>query len=101
MVDNERWVAFVNSEEVRHLRENLVQKYVQLGRSLEYAETEVDEFLRDRKRSEKYIEMRSSVKKATESFTWEDGVQLSLAFLFGLLFDYFYHVEVVVTNSVQ
>ena len=81
-----RWQDTLKSEAVQRVRQALVKKYLQLGRSSEYAEREVDEFLSDRKRSQKFVEMRAFAVTSGESFTWEDGLQLAIAFLFGALF---------------
>lgn len=70
---------------VKRVREALVKKYLQIGKSLEYAESEVDEFLNDRERSEKFVKMRAFAVTSRESFTWEDGVQLAIAFIFGAM----------------
>eukprot|EP00816_Leptocylindrus_hargravesii_P004181 CAMPEP_0196804924 /NCGR_PEP_ID=MMETSP1362-20130617/4625_1 /TAXON_ID=163516 /ORGANISM="Leptocylindrus danicus, Strain CCMP1856" /LENGTH=190 /DNA_ID=CAMNT_0042177517 /DNA_START=49 /DNA_END=621 /DNA_ORIENTATION=+ len=79
------WTQALTTDEVQLVRQELVAKYLQLGRSQEYAEREVDEFLSDRERSEKYLEMRAYAKgSAGSGFSTELVVQLGLAFFLGL-----------------
>lgn len=79
------WTQGLTTDEVQQVRQELVAKYLQLGRSHEFAEREVDEFLSDRERSEKYLEMRAYAKgSAGAGFSTELVVQLGLAFFLGL-----------------
>lgn len=90
-----RWKDTLQSEAVQRVRKALVKKYVQLGRSSEYAEREVDEFLNDRERSQKFVEMRAFAVTSGDAFAWEDGVQLALAFFFGAMFHFMSNNEEV------
>ena len=64
----------------------LIDKYLELGRSKEFAENEVDNFLADRERSEKFLDMRRIAKEAEiGAFSPQVGLQLGLAFILGLV----------------
>ena len=70
------------------VREELIKKYLDLDRTREVAEKEVDSFLSDRARSEKFLEMRRIAKEAEiGAFTPVVGLQLASAFFIGLGFD--------------
>mmetsp|Transcript_9158 Transcript_9158/g.13290 ORF Transcript_9158/g.13290 Transcript_9158/m.13290 type:complete len:181 (+) Transcript_9158:202-744(+) len=77
------WSEQLESQEFTEVREELVNKYLELGRSLEYAEAEVTEFLSDRDRSEKFIEMRRYAK-AQADYGMGLGPLISVFFI-GLL----------------
>lgn len=51
----ERWTAIVQTPEVRVLRQNLVLQFLRLGKSPEFAAQEVDDFLRDPRRSRNWV----------------------------------------------
>uniref|UniRef100_A0A7S2HA71 Uncharacterized protein n=1 Tax=Helicotheca tamesis TaxID=374047 RepID=A0A7S2HA71_9STRA len=75
----------LDSFEVQEVRAELIQKYISLGRTQEYAEREVDEFLSDPERSEQFLEMRRYANaQAEELMGFEIWVQLFGAFALGL-----------------
>lgn len=79
------WALQLESEEVQEVRAELVQKYLSLGRTQEYAEREVDEFLSDPERSQQFLEMRRYANaQAEELMGFEIWIQLFGAFALGL-----------------
>jgi len=63
----------------------LVAKYVSAGKSQEYAQQEVDKFLSDPERSEKYLDMRRYAKaQANELMGFESILVIGGAFALGL-----------------
>ncbi len=75
------------------MRQELVDKYLSLGRSQEYAEVEIDSFLNDPSRSQKFLEMRKYAKsQENASMGFEDFVLYGCAFLVGLLGDQIFKV---------
>jgi hypothetical protein len=63
----------------------LIAKYLSAGKSQEYAEQEVDKFLSDPDRSEKYLDMRRYAKaQADELMGFESIFVIGGAFLLGL-----------------
>lgn len=63
----------------------LIGKYLSAGKSQEYAEQEVDKFLSDPDRSEKYLDMRRYAKaQADELMGFESIFVIGGAFLLGL-----------------
>ncbi|GMH54850.1 hypothetical protein TrRE_jg6885 [Triparma retinervis] len=60
----DEWVQRLASTEVEEVRIELIEKYLELGRTQEFAENEVDNFLNDRERSEKFLDMRRIAKEA-------------------------------------
>lgn len=79
----ERWMAQLQSTEVQQVRLEMVQKYVELGKTPEEAEIEVDKFLSDPEQSLQYLEMRRYAK-SQELVGPELLVQLAGAFALGL-----------------
>lgn len=72
--------------EIKEVRFELVQKYVSAGKSTQYAEEEVDKFLSDPDRSEKYLEMRRYAKaQADELMGFETVFIIGGAFFLGLM----------------
>lgn len=72
--------------EIKEVRFELVQKYVSAGKSTQYAEEEVDKFLSDPDRSEKYLEMRRYAKaQAEELMGFETVFIVGGAFFLGLM----------------
>ncbi len=64
----------------------MVQKYVAAGKTQEFAEQEVDKFLSDPERSEKYLEMRRYAKAQSEAMMgFESPLFIGGGFLLGLL----------------
>mmetsp|Transcript_276 Transcript_276/g.367 ORF Transcript_276/g.367 Transcript_276/m.367 type:complete len:165 (-) Transcript_276:270-764(-) len=84
----ESWQVYLQSSEVQEVREQLIEKYLSLGRSQEYAEVEIDKFLNDPERSRKFLEMRKYVKSQKDaSMGFENFFLYGSAFFFGLLGD--------------
>jgi len=79
------WSIDVTSEEVQVVREELIQKFLRSGRTLQHAETEVDKFLGDRDRSYQFLEMRRYANAQAEDLRdpWT-YIQLGGAFVIGL-----------------
>ncbi len=64
----------------------LIQKYISAGKSREFAEEEVDEFLSDPERSEQFLDMRRYAKaQANELMGFETVFVIGGAFFLGLL----------------
>jgi len=80
----EEWQMQLESEEVKEVRGELIQKYINKGKTLEYASKEVDQFLSDPNRSQQFLEMRRYAKRQND-LGFEFGVQLVGAFMIGLL----------------
>lgn len=86
MDEEELWKQQLQSQEIQDVRKELVQKYTSLGRSVEYAEAEVDEFLSDRERSQQFLEMRRYAQAQADDLTPTGSVgQVGLAFFIGLI----------------
>ena len=67
------------------IREELVQKYISLGHSEDYATKEVNYFLEDSERSAQYVEMRRIAMARGNDLGIETWVQFGAAFLVGWL----------------
>jgi hypothetical protein len=67
------------------IRGELVQKYIALGHSEEYAVREVSYFLEDAERSKQYVEMRRIAMARGNDLGIEDYVPFIAAFLVGML----------------
>ncbi len=67
------------------IREELIEKYIALGHSEEYAGREVAYFLEDSERSAQYLEMRKIAMARGNDLGIEDIVQFAGAFLVGIL----------------
>jgi len=86
MREDEMWQKQLQSAEIQEIRREMVAKYTSLGKSLECAEAEVDEFLNDREKSQQYLEMRRYSQAQVEDMTMSGGLgQLILAFFIGLM----------------
>lgn len=86
LVDQELWLQELQSEEVKKVRRELVQKYVGMGKNAQVAEREVDAFLADPKKSQPFLEMRlSALKKAYDDMGLGILVQTVAIFFFCLL----------------
>jgi hypothetical protein len=73
---------------LQEVRQQLIDKYLSLGRSQEYAEVEIDNFLNDPSRSRKFLEMKKYVKsQENASMGFENFFLYGGAFLVGLLGD--------------
>lgn len=71
--------------ELETIRSELIQKYIKLGHSEDYATKEVNYFLEDPERSAQYVEMRRIAMARGNDLGIETWVQFSGAFLFGWL----------------
>jgi hypothetical protein len=71
--------------EMETIRGELVQKYIVLGHSEEYAAREVNYFLEDSERSKQYVEMRRIAMARGNDLGIENYVQFIAAFLVGML----------------
>ena len=67
------------------IRLELVQKYIALGHTDEYATREVNYFLDDDERSKQYVEMRRVAMERGNDFGIEDFIQFGTAFVVGWL----------------
>ena len=67
------------------IRNELIQKYINLGHSEDYATNEVNYFLEDPERSAQYVEMRRIAMARGNDLGIEMWVQFGGAFLFGWL----------------
>ena len=82
--DHSAVIEYLKSAEIQEVRQELLMKYVQLGKSPEDAEREVDNFLSDPEQSEQYLEMRRYAKAQADELGFELYLQLGGAFLIGL-----------------
>ena len=84
--DHEKWLLRLDSAEVAFVRNDLIERYTTAGHSREKAETEVDNFLRDRSRSEKFLDMRKmALEQEVGQWSPELGLWLGLAFMAGMV----------------
>ena len=67
------------------IRKELIQKYITLGHSEEYATREVNYFLEDAERSKQYVEMRRIAMARGNDLGIENIVQFAAAFLVGMV----------------
>lgn len=80
------------AEQVRKIREGLVEKYVSRGQTREYAESEVDTFLSDPDKGKAYVDMRM-YKEAHEDMGWETVFTYGAAFSVGVIYQLYMHVN--------
>ena len=71
--------------ELETIRSELIQKYIKLGHSEDYATKEVNYFLEDSERSAQYVEMRRIAMARGNDLGIETWVQFTGAFLCGWL----------------
>lgn len=76
-------MKYLQSAEVQEVRNALISKYLQLGKSPKDAEREVDGFLSDSERSKQYLEMRRYAKAQADELGFELYLQLGGAILIG------------------
>jgi hypothetical protein len=80
----EQWRDQLQSKEVQRVREDLLRNFLRHGRSREYAEAEVDEFLSDPERAQPFLEMkRYAASQADDLLAPEPIFQFVLAFFSG------------------
>mmetsp|Transcript_25674 Transcript_25674/g.53599 ORF Transcript_25674/g.53599 Transcript_25674/m.53599 type:complete len:167 (-) Transcript_25674:338-838(-) len=71
--------------EMETIRTELIEKYISLGHSEEYAGHEVAYFLADSERSKQYVDMRRIAMAGGNDLGIENIVQFAAAFLVGVL----------------
>jgi hypothetical protein len=71
--------------EMETIRNELVQKYIAMGHSEDYAAQEVNYFLEDYERSNEYVQMRRIAMARGNDLGIEDFVQFAAAFTVGVL----------------
>lgn len=79
----QRTLTIIEQREMETIRLELVQKYIALGHTSEYATREVSYFLDDDERSKQYVEMRRVAMKRGNDFGIEDYIQFGAAFVVG------------------
>jgi hypothetical protein len=79
----QRTLTINEQREMETIRLELVQKYIALGHTNEYATREVSYFLDDDERSKQYVEMRRVAMKRGNDFGIEDYIQFGAAFVVG------------------
>lgn len=77
--------------ELETIRTELIQKYITLGHTEDYAEKEVDYFLEDEERSRQYVEMRRVAMARGNDLGIEMFVQFGLAFGVGMMGSWLIH----------
>ncbi|KAL3758474.1 hypothetical protein ACHAWU_004317 [Discostella pseudostelligera] len=77
--------TIIQQREMDTIRKELIQKYITLGHSEEYATREVNYFLEDAERSQQYVEMRRIAMARGNDLGIENFVQFAAAFLVGLV----------------
>lgn len=77
--------AIIQQREMDTIRKELIQKYITVGHSEEYATREVNYFLEDAERSKQYVEMRRIAMARGNDLGIEEVVQFVAAFLVGML----------------
>lgn len=73
------------------IRNELIQKYISLGHSEDYATKEVNYFLEDSERSAQYVEMRRIAMARGNDLGIETWVQFGGAFFLGWLVSWIVH----------
>lgn len=83
--------------EMETIRRELVEKYIALGHSEEYAAREVNYFLEDSERSAQYVEMRRVAMARGNDLGIENFVQFAAAFFVGMsggwLMNYWHSIQ--------
>lgn len=77
--------TIIQQRELDTIRKELIQKYITLGHSEEYASREVNYFLEDAERSKQYVEMRRIAMARGNDLGIENVVQFAAAFLVGMV----------------
>eukprot|EP00571_Detonula_confervacea_P015639 CAMPEP_0172310132 /NCGR_PEP_ID=MMETSP1058-20130122/11310_1 /TAXON_ID=83371 /ORGANISM="Detonula confervacea, Strain CCMP 353" /LENGTH=166 /DNA_ID=CAMNT_0013022897 /DNA_START=29 /DNA_END=529 /DNA_ORIENTATION=+ len=80
-----RTLTVIELREMDTIRGELVQKYIALGHSEEYATREVNYFLEDSERSAQFVEMRRIAMARGNDLGIENFVQFAGAFSVGML----------------
>jgi hypothetical protein len=79
------WTKQWDGKLLKEVRLELVQKYLDQGVPQDVAEQEVDIFLQDKERSEKYLEMRTYAALQVDDLGLGLGLQLLGGFLIGFI----------------
>eukprot|EP00578_Thalassiosira_sp_NH16_P004966 CAMPEP_0181139916 /NCGR_PEP_ID=MMETSP1071-20121207/35033_1 /TAXON_ID=35127 /ORGANISM="Thalassiosira sp., Strain NH16" /LENGTH=166 /DNA_ID=CAMNT_0023226847 /DNA_START=62 /DNA_END=562 /DNA_ORIENTATION=+ len=77
--------TFNDGREMETIRLELVQKYIALGHTEDYATREVDYFLEDSERSNEYVEMRRVAMARGNDLGIENIIQFAAAFMVGMM----------------
>lgn len=84
--EQDLWQARLESAEVAFVRNELIERYTSAGHSQTKAESEVDNFLNDRSRSENFLDMRRmALEQEIGQWSPELGLWLGLAFVAGMV----------------
>ena len=78
-------VRRLGSKLVEEIKQELLAKYAERGVSLAQAEQEIEVFLSDKERSEKYLEMRAIAQAKADDLGLGNGLELVLGFLVGFV----------------
>lgn len=100
MEQDQLWEDQLQTPQIQHVREEMLQKYISFGKSAETAEREVDAFLRDRERAQPFIEMRQYAKRKFDDMGLEivfQTIAITLVCLFTSL-GLQYHAAYVVST---
>jgi len=74
----------IEQNEIDEVRQELIQRYLSFGKTMEHAEKEVDEFLSDPERSAQFMDMRHYARAQANDLGFESAFQIGGAFLIGL-----------------
>lgn len=99
MEQDQLWEEQLQTPQIQQVRDEMLQKYISLGKSTETAEREVDAFLRDRQRAEPFVEMRQYAKRKFDDMGLEIVFQTLSITLFCLFvtLGFQYHAAYVVS----
>lgn len=81
MNQDEQWLEQLSSPQIQQVRNEILQKYISLGKSSRVAECQVDAFLRDREKAQPFIEMRQQAKRNFDDMGLETAVQTTVIFV--------------------
>lgn len=82
----------IDDKEMQEVRQELIEKYLAFGKSLDVAESEVDKFLRDPDRSRQFLDMRRYNKAQKDAMLgFESPLMFLAAFSLGMIGNYFFH----------
>jgi len=77
--------SLLEQREMETIHRELVEKYIKLGHTEEYAAREVNYFLEDSERSAQFVEMRRVAMKRGNDLGIENFVQFFAAFMVGMM----------------
>ena len=93
-ITEDQWQLRLQTKEVQEVRQELIKKYVALGRDEAYAESEVDQFLNDPARSLQFLDMKRYAKEHSE-LGFETVIQYATAFLIGMCITSLPHIHYI------